>query len=313
MPYLDGLKTRRFADSQAAYAAFLAGQLDVMALSGPSVKDYLSRQGPGFTPSWFADTVVQMVYPNSKVKPFDDARVRRALRLRLDHKELLDVWVIDNQGKGQYGSVFPTALQQWDLTQEEYEKMIFWKSPKDEAAREALNLLRAAGFDQANPLKFKYMTGGTSTDSVLEQLIQSQFSRYSQRVVDTELEFADSAQYTSRLAQRAFEYAQAGQSGNLTEPDAWLSDIQHSAGSRNYASWSDPKADSMIERQRGILNTEERKALIKEILLYVIDNTPQVIPANRYHLMGVSRKIRGYVPEGGHMRGRQYEWVWIDA
>ncbi|HXG35806.1 MAG TPA: ABC transporter substrate-binding protein, partial [Dehalococcoidia bacterium] len=45
LPYLDGLRTKHFANDQLAYAAFLGGELDVSGLPGNEVKNYLERQG----------------------------------------------------------------------------------------------------------------------------------------------------------------------------------------------------------------------------------------------------------------------------
>src|SRR5205085_2045190 len=88
LPYLDGFRTRHFNDSQSAYAAFLAGQVDVVLLDGENSNAYVSNQGAGYAPAWGADdTINGFLYPNTKLKPFDDARVTRALRLMIDHDE----------------------------------------------------------------------------------------------------------------------------------------------------------------------------------------------------------------------------------
>ena len=84
----------------------------------------------------------------------DDARVPRALRLLIDHDEFITAWAETVFGRGAHGSIFPLALADWDLTQDEYKQQLEWKQPKDDAIKEALSMLSAAGFDKQTPLRF---------------------------------------------------------------------------------------------------------------------------------------------------------------
>jgi len=53
-------------------------------------------------------------------------------------------------GRGRAGSIFGTALESWYLSEQEYAQRIFWKQPKDDAVKEALTQLSAAGFTRVN-------------------------------------------------------------------------------------------------------------------------------------------------------------------
>src|SRR5487761_291782 len=158
LPYLDGFRTKAFPDYLTAWAAFQAGQVDVCIAPGSEVHNYINQQGRGFTPDWYMDDTVAFMYPNTKVKPMDDQRVTRALRLLVDHDEFIKAWAEGQLGRGGYGSIFPTALVAWDLTDKEYRDQLEWKQPKDDAAKEALSLLSAAGFGKDNPLKFTLLS-----------------------------------------------------------------------------------------------------------------------------------------------------------
>ncbi|HTE85735.1 MAG TPA: ABC transporter substrate-binding protein, partial [Dehalococcoidia bacterium] len=181
LPYLDGIRVKAFSDQLTAWAAFSANQVDV-ALAPPSeIQNYTARQGPGFTPDWFADdTTYSFLAPNTKLKPMDDVRVTRALRLLVDHGEFISAWANTQYGRGTHGSVFPTALSAWDLTEDEYKQRTEWKQPKDEAAKEAIALLTAAGFTRDNPLRFTLVgQSGVAGEAAL-QLLQAQWKRWSQ-------------------------------------------------------------------------------------------------------------------------------------
>jgi len=116
LPYLDGFRTRAFPDTQGTYAAFQAGQVDIGVVPGSESKAYIDKQGAGFTPKWFPNDDGTLLYPNTKVKPFDDLRVTLALRLLIDHDEFKSGWGDVWFGRSRYGSLVPTAFRKRDLT-----------------------------------------------------------------------------------------------------------------------------------------------------------------------------------------------------
>jgi peptide/nickel transport system substrate-binding protein len=313
-PYLAGFRTRHFVDDQAAYAAFLAGQVDIARIPGVEVKAYIARQGSGYQPDWFKDNTFIMGVPNTKAKPVDDPRVRRALRLLQDYDEWRTAWAEVWFGQGRHGSILPTNLESWDLSEDEYGKLIFWKQPKDDAVKEALSLLSAAGYSRENPLKFELAVQGPTPFVVAAaQLMQAQWRRLGQGVVDASpLKEHTTVQADTVSANRQFTYFVRGLAGQAPEPDAYLSQLYRTGGSRNYGDFSDAKADELIDRQRTVFDLQQRKAVIRELVLYMIDNGPNILGSNRYFLNSVNPKVRDFAPEF-YMNGRQYEWVWLDA
>ena len=310
LPYLDGFRTKDLEDSLAAWSAFLSGQLDVALAPGSAVEQYLAKQAPGFSPDWFADDTVAFLYPNLQRKPMDDARIVRALRLLIDHDEFIKAWAEAQYGRGRYGSIFPTALSAWDLTDDEYRSHLEWKQPKDAAVKEGLALLSAAGFSKESPLRFTLDALNAQQYQVGAQLVQAQWQRLGQGVVDIKLNFSDSPTALKIKVNRSFTYAYFGNSGGLADPDAWLSASYHSGGSLNFMGLSDSKLDAMIDKQRTIFDEPKRKLLVKQIVQYMIGQGPSVIPANRYILDGVQSRVRGHVPEY-HMNAHQYQSVWL--
>lgn len=312
LPYLDAVRTHHFADEQTAYAALRGGQVDIARVPGDEIKRYIAQQGAGYTPDWFKDNTTILFQPNTRVKPFDDARVTRALRLLLDYDEMRAAWAETLFGRGRHGSILPTALEAWDFTEEEYTRFLPWKQPKDEAAREALALLSAAGFTRENPLKFEMVLPANVQFPIAAQLAQAQWRRLGQGTVDAQIRPIDLAAANQLRAQRNFTFLLHGNVPGTNEPDSWLTEVYRTGGSANFTSFSDPRADEMIDRQRAIFDPQERKALVKEIVRYMIDHVPSAMPSNRYFLNAVNPKIRDYVPEYW-MYGRQYEWIWLDT
>jgi peptide/nickel transport system substrate-binding protein len=312
-PYMDGFRTRAFADALTGWSAYLANQVDITQVPGTEVKNYLDQRGSGFTPEWYRDdNLVGYLCPNTKSKPLDDPRVTRALRLLLDHQELIKAWAEPQYGRGRYGSIFPAALSDWDLTDDEYAAHLEWKQPKDDASKEAISLLTAAGITKDNPLTFPFEFNQGQTGEAEAQLIQSQWKRFSQGAIDIRLKGDDTATLDSVRASRSFAYASYGFSAGMAEPGTWLSTTYRTGGSLNFMGTNDATLDSMIDKQQTIFDAAQRKSAIKAIVDYMLDNGPSTIGANLFFLYGVKPKVHGYAPEHG-LNGRQYQWIWLDS
>jgi ABC-type transport system substrate-binding protein len=202
------------------------------------------------------------------------------------------------------------ALADWDFTHEEYESnFLEWRQPKDQAAREAVQLLNSAGFTRENPLRFT-MAGSNPERS---ELLQAQWRRLTNGIIDAQLQGeADRATLNRITANRDFDYIIYGLSGGIPDVDATFSLITKTGGSRNFADFSDAQTDRMIDQQRRTFNIDERKALVKDILRRLIDISPYTIASNPFSLMARKPYVQGIVPEN-RMNGRQYQYVWRDA
>ena len=188
-------------------SAFLANQIDLALLSGADVQDYISQQGPGFTPIWGAGRHDWRLHV-SECEGQADGRCPRHARLRLliDHDEFITPGQNQRSGAATIGSLFPIALSDWDLTQDEYRKQLEWKQPKDDAAKEALSLLSAAGYTKDKPLKFTLIANAGSQGGLSTQLMQAQWKRLSQGVVDVDIKLLAQAEIDTARANRSFAY-----------------------------------------------------------------------------------------------------------
>ena len=311
-PYLDTLRTRQFNDLLTAWSAFQAGQVNVTLLPGTEVPGFLVKQGAGYKPPWFPDYTVSICLPNIKMKPLDDARVVRALRLLIDHDEFITAWANQQYGHGGYGSIFCSALTDWDLTPDEYRSYLEWKQPKDDATKEALSLLAAAGYSKDKPLQFALNAVNKTADQAAATLLQAQWKRLGQGAVNAELKLTDTPTATNIRAARSFQWGNYGISPGMPDPDPWLASCYRTGASQNYSGFSDPQVDAMIDKQRGIFDETQRKAAVKDIIKYMIDHGPNTIGATRYFLNGVGPKVQGFTPEY-YLNGWTYQNVWLSA
>jgi peptide/nickel transport system substrate-binding protein len=313
LPYMDNVRMAHIAEQQTAFSAFLANQLDIVQVPGEQSKKFLAERGNQYFTGWSPGVNCFLVTVNTAVKPFDDARIQRAIRLMMDHQEGVTAWAEVYFGAGS-SYTLPHAMDSWDLTQQEYASLLEWKQPKTEAAAEAVRLLSAAGYSSSNPLQFKLMNSNTpQTGRATSEIAQAQYHKHSGGAVRVELQLVDNA--SSRTLQTRGEFDVSGPvaRGSFYDPDQFLTQNYHSKGSSNFSKWGDPKLDEMIDRQRTIFDPAPRKALVRDIVKYIIENAPITNLASRDILNATQLRVKEFLPEPGRWPGWQYERIWLDT
>jgi peptide/nickel transport system substrate-binding protein len=246
--------------------------------------------------------------------PMNDQRVTKALRLLLDHKAAIDTITVPFNGKGTNGSIFPASTAAWDLSHDEYGKLLEWQQPKDAAIKEALSLLSAAGFTKDNPLQFEFTGGGDGfvpSYRPSSQLVQAQWNQNSQGVLKVSLSLPDITTQNALRSQGNFVALHGGSTG-WSDPDVTLTIQVQTKGSRNYTGYSDPKADALIAKQRHTLDLNQRKAAVREVIMYLLDPYPATALSLTYTLSAARPQVRNYRPETG-FDGRMAETTWLDT
>lgn len=315
LPYLDGIRDAIFKDDESAWAAFTVGQLDTRDVPGTVAPKLFADQSNKYHLEWFKDVGFVGVQANTKHKPFDDPRVTKALRLLVNHDEADKAWAVTYFGRGYLSAYLPAALDSWDLTEQEYRSYLEFKNPKDDAIKESLALLAAAGYTKDSPLKFSL--SGQVTDLSFSraqtELMDAQFAQNSQGVLKPDLKILDQPHMRDSLARRDFDYVITNLVADQAyEIDSWFRTFNYSDGSRNYGLWNDPKFDQMVDKQRTTFDTTQRKAMVKDILKYLMDNCPYTSWLGRYNPNAAQLKVQNFVPEGNSsVWGYHYEEVWL--
>jgi peptide/nickel transport system substrate-binding protein len=317
LPYLDRINMKAFQDLESEWAAFLAGQLDYRWVPGQESQDFQKARANQFSVGWVGDQIYQIAQAMTVKKPWDDARVQRAMRLLIDHREYRDVWAVTWFGRGRYSSIFGTATADiWDLTEDEYGSHLEWTQPKDRAIKEALSLLSAAGYSKDKPLKFTLSGGsGNAFQQQLAELGQAQLQKNGQGVLDPQLKlYQDNAVWTSVRANGDFEYYIGGHSSGGTDPDTYFTSTYKTGGGRNYGKMSDPQLDAMFAKQRTIFDEQERKKAVRDIIVYMIDHCPYGSAVPYYILYATPPNVHGFPPQGPTFKwGDHYEGIWVNA
>jgi ABC-type transport system substrate-binding protein len=179
-----------------------------------------------------------------------------------------------------------------------------------------LSLLSAAGFSKDKPLKFA-LSGLNSSDfgKAEAENHQAQLNKFGQGVVQVpNLQLYLLATLNQVLAEGNFDYLSTNAvPAQPYDVDSWFTTFYHTGGGRNNGKYSDPKLDAMIDKQRTIFDTNQRKAAVKDILRYMMDNAPYTAWSGRDLLNLESRKVHNWAPEGiSTTWGYNYEQVWME-
>ncbi len=108
------------------------------------------------------------------------------------------------------------------------------------------------------------------------------------------LEVTDANAVFSRLKAGDFQASMWGWLGFI-DADEYTYDIVHSKGWRNFAGYSNPKLDALLEQGRREIDRDKRGAIYKEAEAMMIEDMP-VIPVfcnNVHNLM--TPKVQGFV------------------
>jgi peptide/nickel transport system substrate-binding protein len=120
-PLLDGVEFHFVPEIERREAALRAGRLDVIMGSGEKGWPEKMAHEPGITVDTHGVGEVATIYLNTRMKPLDDIRVRRAIAFALNREAFLDT-----MGKQFVGSVYspvPAQFLPGGLTQAEAESL----------------------------------------------------------------------------------------------------------------------------------------------------------------------------------------------
>jgi peptide/nickel transport system substrate-binding protein len=141
-PYLDSRVSKQFADQVTYRTAFQAGQIDAYAPQNADEAADLVKAEKGLNRYSAPSISYNSFWMNMKQKPWDDARVRRAVNMALNRKEYID---IIGHGVGEPIGPITYAYKNEALPKEELAKL----QPFDVAGAKAL-------FQQAGVTEFKF-------------------------------------------------------------------------------------------------------------------------------------------------------------
>lgn len=221
---------------------------------------------------------------NLRLKKFQDPRVREALSLAINRKALIDLLFLGH-GKICTGPFLPGSKG--------YNAKV--KAPKRDLAR-ARALLKAAGYDEKNPLSFEIATSNSNMiRPYAAEIMQRQLAEVGVRVSLRVMEWQ--AFLNTVVAPRKFDTVLLGWALSLTpDPYAlWHSDSDVPGGF-NLVGYRSSKTDRLIEEMEGSVDPEKIAALQRRIYERIAHDNPYLFLVVPNDINVYSRSIRGIKP-----------------
>lgn len=238
---------------------------------------------------------VYYYYVNHAVKPFDDPRVRKALSLAIDRKQITD-YVLGG-GYQPYHGFVPDGLAGYQSYQDE----LF--NPE-----RAKKLLAEAGFPEGQGFpKFTFKYDTKEIHRLVAQAVQEMWKKNLN--IDFEMVNVEWKVYLDDMNSTNFEITRYGWIGDFLDPYTFLELLTSQSGN-NHSNWKNATYDQLIETANRTEDEAKRLELFKQAETMVIDEQV-VIPLFLYTKTYMLKPyVKGFYKD--YQDHHLWKHMWID-
>jgi peptide/nickel transport system substrate-binding protein len=308
LPLLDGIEFYNLVPfSPELGSSILAGRVDYARICDP-VTARTAKTRPGMSVAQFNQSVIQATYVNTKKKPFDDPRVRRALHLSFDRPTLVDA-VKDITPMRVGGFLYP--FSEFATPIDQLSKRLGYQEDPTAAIKEAQALWAASGAkDQVKSLDF--MVRDIASFKVWAQAIQAMLQeglgvQCNLRTVVESVWFDDTASGNYDLAIGAVV-------STLLDPGDYFNAWYRTNGPQNYSKWSNAKFDALLDQIDVEVDPAKRLALIHQCE-DIMESDPPCLPVAWENILDIYYNyVKGHNPKDyfGIYDCDRFDTFWLD-
>ena len=306
LPYLDGFKAI-FVKSNSVVPGMLGGQFDAefrgrtpserdQLMKSASAENWVLQEGP-----WSTNNIVIF---NTTKKPFDDARVRRALSLAIDRRQGNEMLSRITFVKAAGGFLRPGY--EFALPESEFSKFPgYW--PDIEASRaEARRLLKEAGVENLTiKLHNRNLTEPYTPVGVF---LIDQWRRVGVKVEHSQVE---TAAFFGNMVDGKFDVAFLPPPGDDVTSQ-YLYYLTNAKSPLSYARHTDKRIDDLWERQTRELDDEKRRAMVHEMERIMLTENYYLSINWWQRIIVLHKKVKGWHFSPSHFQGQDLVEVWLD-
>ena len=307
-PYLDGYRAIFIRNTAARVNALQAGEVLVEFRGhSPADRDKLKaalgdkivvHESP-----WICSLVVTF---NTEKKPFDDARVRRALTLALDRwqgaQALSKIAIVRDVG-GLLRPGFDLATPPEALT-----TLPGYGKDIAKARAEAKKLLADAGVSN---LKFKFLNRNIPMPYTPVGVFL--IDQWRQIGVQVEHDQPETKAYIANLRGGNYEAGLDFNCDAVDDPNLQLAKyISADRSPINYGRYTDRKLDELYDKQKGELDPQKRAAILREFEKRALTEA-YTFPTIWWHRIIVHwKQLKGWHMSPSHYLNQDLQDVWLD-
>jgi peptide/nickel transport system substrate-binding protein len=258
-PYLDGIEYTIIREAAPRNLAFFAGKFDAIPLGVtiPTLKDF-KEQAPQAICQPNVGNVPRTMLINLHKPPFDNIELRRAMVLSLDRKafnDILNEGVPDAIG----ANMLPAPNGVWGMPPEVLETLPGYGSDVAKNRAEARKTMERLGYGPDKPLAVKLSTRNFPAWRDPAVIL---ISHLKEIYIDAELDLVDTALWYAKMARQDFTVGAVPIESGVDDPDQMFYENYYTGAARNYAGYSDPEFDKLIDQQSMQPDPEKRKQIV---------------------------------------------------
>ncbi|TWT15436.1 ABC transporter substrate-binding protein [Reyranella sp. CPCC 100927] len=306
IPFVDKLVYRTIKDEATQHAALRSGKIDILeAIQARSV-DEIKKSSPNLQWSKRLSFLGQYVALRTDTKPFDDVRVRRAMNLAINKKEVI---AAHYQGHAELHA-FPMHPD-WTGYFDPLEKL-------PPAAQEmyaydpakAKKLLAEAGYPKGFTVKMQYCACSPDHTELAPLLVA-----YLEQIgVKIELQPMEYAAFLSAMTTKKHAAAYL-MNNSHNNPTTSIRKNFVTGQTWNASMYADPKVDARMDEVFRAPDEEKRMEMLRDLTAEIVGQAPYIWLPTPYTFAAWWPWVKNYGGElsvGSIRPGPIYARIWID-
>ncbi len=257
-PYLDGIEFTIMRETGPRNLAFFAGKFDSIPLGVtiPTLKDF-KEQAPQAICQVNVGNVPRTMLINLHKPPFDNPELRRAMVLSLDREAFVK---IINDGVGNLGAnMLPPPDGVWGMPPDVLQTLSGYGGDVAKNRAEARKIMEKLGYGPDKRLAVKLSTRNFPAWRDPAVILASQLKEI---YIDAELEFVDTALWYAKVTRKDYTVGAVPIESGVDDPDQMFYENYYTGATRNYAGYSDPEFDKLVDLQSMQSDPEKRKQIV---------------------------------------------------
>ena len=305
-PFLDGIDIQVIIDDNLRIAAIKTGRVDSLLDSGapePLLKSVKSEMGDRIVVTPILSLNGSRFWFNHKKKPFDDARVRKAIALAFDNPAITKI-AFDGAG---CGGGYYAPIGEWGRPCDYWWKQAGFRTPTPEDLTEAKRLLAEAGYPDGfdTTLNNGYSAGNDRAHELLTPMLEKIGIKAKVRQLER-------TAYYAAMDNGDFEMTSIGLGLSVDDPNDFVGTQYITGAGRNYGGFSDSVVDRLYQEQSKTMDPNERKKLARQIEDRLVELRPMIPMSWSQKTDVYASYVKGHKTVAGRFQDHRREHIWLD-
>ena len=284
-PKLQKLVLKMIGDPNAAYAAYLNGELDVVAVPPSNIESVVGDSNLSQQVVRSVDMGTNAYEFNVNVAPFDDPKVRQAFAMAIDREAFVNK-VGFGVGEVAYSLIPPgTAGHDPNLGQE-----LAYDPQK------AKELLAEAGYGDGNLPEVTIQFADVGGNRLSAEFAQGQLEE--NLGVNVKLDPLEPRAFAATIMQGEFMIVPIGWGADFPDPDSWLPQNFGTEGGSNLAGYSNAEFDALVQQAVAEPDPEKRLALWSQAQQVLVKDAAAIFVSYRERVRLVKPYVKNLILTG---------------